>query len=795
VLGLVACVVTLASGCGRPAATVTEPLPPATADGVLQAAVAAYQAADAYQDHGVVRLSYRREGRMFEDSAPIAVTWQRPNRLRVQAYQVTLACDGQTLRARIADEGTRDFDGQVVERAAPERLTLGDLYEHDEVLALAFRQGLAGYPLQLDLLLSPDPLASLRGVQTPRELLEPADLDGRACDRVRVETTDGPFVVWIDGATRLVRRIEYPAATFAAEIAADQTVDDVRLTADFRGATFSGPLPPTAFALDVSPQSRRVKKFIPPPQEMPSSLIGQQVGAFAFADLQGQTVTQESLADRIKVLMWFNNHPACQTSVRQLNEVFEQYKAQSRVAIYAVCVEPSTVTDSQLEQLLKLWRVSLPTVRDVQACGRDTFQIPWAPTLVVLDDQNVLQIFEVGANPNLVAELPQVLQRLIAGENLAQGILDQFRAARESYERALARGEPDAQPADTAPPTPQPTQPQLLRLEPAWTQQELKAAGNILAVTDATHDSYYLVFDGWRTIVHLDSSGELVAAHTLDLPEMAGVSQLQSATTSQHQRYFVAWSLRSPQAHVFDDQWRRVLSYPPTTVEHEGVQDAALADLDADGQLELCVGFWGTAGVHCVAVDGNVLWTNQTLPHVSSLAVVPPTDTAAAKTIWVAAAGGQVMALDARGQATPPATQPAELIQHVFSLGTEATSATPCCGIAYGTEGRRLALGLTTEPSTQWRYNLPIGSFPSQVRFVTAAPLLDSGEDQWLIAGPEGSLHIISQDGRFTDSFQTGRNLAGLAGGRRGAHGLLVISSEQGVRAWQVSPPTTAARH
>ena len=111
------------------------------------------------------------------------------------------------------------------------------------MLALAFRQGLTGYPLQLDLLLGSDPLAALRSEQATRQLLEPSNIDGRACDRVGVDTSDGRFVLWVDREAHVLRRVEYPAATFAAEIAEDPSVDDVQLTADFRGAalTRSGP--------------------------------------------------------------------------------------------------------------------------------------------------------------------------------------------------------------------------------------------------------------------------------------------------------------------------------------------------------------------------------------------------------------------------------------------------------------------------------------------------------------------------------------------------------------------------
>ncbi len=80
-------------------------------------------------------------------------------------------------------------------------------------MSLAFRQGLAGYPVQLDLLLSPTPLAALMQNDVPRSLLEPARCDDRQCHRIQIDSPDGVFVLWVDQQDHLLRRMEYPVAT------------------------------------------------------------------------------------------------------------------------------------------------------------------------------------------------------------------------------------------------------------------------------------------------------------------------------------------------------------------------------------------------------------------------------------------------------------------------------------------------------------------------------------------------------------------------------------------------------
>jgi hypothetical protein len=754
--------------------------------------LSAYRGAETYQDQAIVRLRYRSGGRQFEDQAPVAVAWSAPNRLRVKAYQVEVVCDGDQLVARIQDPSTRDFDGQVVVRTAPQKLTLEQLWGEDEILSLAFRQGLAGYPLQLDLLLSQQPLAALMEQDVQRSLLAPAELDGQPCHRVEVSTPDGTFVLWIDQQSYVLRRIAYPAETFAAEIAADASVTDLQLTVECHNARFNQPAERSTFTCRIPPGAKQVTQLIPLPRELPSELFGKKTEPYQFQSLDGQTITSQSLGDHIKVFAWFNNHPACQSTIQQLNQVHQQYREQPNVSIRAVCAESSEVTDQQIESLARAWAVDLPIVRDVQALGRDLFEIPWAPTLVVLDGDNTVQIYEVGANPNLVAELPQVLEQLLAGVDVAGAILDQFREEQNRYEASLQRGRPETS-ASTAQagPIASPSAPQLLQLRPLWENKDLTAVGNLLAQRDERGATRFFVHEGWRTVTEIGGQGSLLARHVLDLPARAAVGQLRCWTDSQGRRFYVGWSLRSDQAHVFDEQWNRQFSYPPQELEHEGIQDAMLSDLDGDGHPELHLGFWGTAGVHSVSLSGNRLWDNQEITHVLSLAVGASTDNRS--TLWATSASGAVLQLDHHGRGERLAQHTGQLVHHLFRSESANQSETPFCAICYGAEGRRLALGLGVDAQSRWRYSLPSGAFSAPVRFVTSARLLDDRHSYWLIAGSDGTVHIISGDGRFTDHFATGHEILGLAGGRQDTAGILVVSHAGGLQAYQISPTATAA--
>ena len=118
---LTACVAAAVTGCGTGVTT-------------LDDAPAGHSRRCGAVDGGGVSICRRRirtarwsgsaiavTGARYEDEAPLSVRWQSPNRVHVQAYQVSVACDGEHLQARIQDEGTKDFDGQIARAARTER--------------------------------------------------------------------------------------------------------------------------------------------------------------------------------------------------------------------------------------------------------------------------------------------------------------------------------------------------------------------------------------------------------------------------------------------------------------------------------------------------------------------------------------------------------------------------------------------------------------------------------------------------------------------------------------------------
>ena len=432
----------LYTGCGgkapEPAAGPSDATATAVsspAQQVLQRMIAAYRETGCYHDQAVVRLRYRQQGQWFEDEGQLSVSLVRPNRLQLRAYQLTLVCDGNRLYAVIADPDSGDLDGQVVMRAAPSRFQLDTIYE-DRIMRDVMSGGMGGPPVTLELLLSEAPLKDLLASTRSVTLAGEATIRGRVCDGVLVPLDEGQLTFWVDRESSLLQRLEYPVDQLARDMAASNCTD-VSLTAEFLEARTDGPIPDAQFAFAVPEGAKPVSRFVLPPSPLPSEVFGQLPEAFFFTGLQDEHVTRESLLGNVAVLLWFNDHPASHTAVSELARLRRATDGDSSLAYYAVCTEPSSVSHAQIQALMRRWGSDVPVVRDLQAFGRDVFQVPFAPTLVVLDARGIVQIFEVGANPNLAAELPARLRLLAAGEDLAAVQLSQFRQQQLLYQQNL----------------------------------------------------------------------------------------------------------------------------------------------------------------------------------------------------------------------------------------------------------------------------------------------------------------------------------------------------------------------
>lgn len=780
------------SSAPRPASTSADAAQQLAPQEIVHRAIETYRQALGYSDRGIVRLSYKEQGQRLEDTAPLEVEYAMPNRLRVRAYQAEIVSDGKEVLARIEDALTNNLDGQIVRRPAPKKLTLDDLYA-DTVLHDVLQSGLGRHPAQLELLLGDAPLLDLVKPDAQLALADPVEIEGHPCYRVQAQLADGIYTFAFDQKEFLLRRIEYPAANMLPDVAANPAVSDLSIVAEFRDARFVSSLPDDRFVMHRLPENRHeVRYFVLPPQELPSQLFGHKPGAFQLTTPAGDKLASSDFEGKIVALMWFSHDPACAAGLQQLSEALAKSNAGDKVAAYVVATEDDSLPSETIAATLQEWQVEVPLLRDFELVGRDTFAIRNAPTLVVLGPTGEVQIFEEGVNPRLSQTLPVVIQRLQAGDDLAGEILADARKAQEQYAQNLAAASdasaqtavvelPPAKIADRR-------DPEHFTLQQLWStaEKELVEPGNFLVIP-GQDGSRVFVLDGYRTVVELGADGKVATRHTPELPERAGMTYLRSAASGDGKRYFVGSALLGSQLYLFDENWKTLMRYPPDDQEHEGLHAVEIADLAGDGTPELYVGFWSLIGVQGVTLEGKREWTNRVLPTVLSLVATPANDVGWRKLIATGDRGA-LYRLNQYGHHDPKLEIPGRQIHRLAAASWPSSEATTYCGLSFQPDGHLLALGLDADLAEVWNYKLPAGQFNSQIEIVTSGPLRNENAADWILAAPDGSIHIVSSDGEFSDSFALGEALSGLATAQLGETRVILTATKGKVTAWKLAP-------
>lgn len=749
-----------------------------SADEVLKAMAEAYRNAKTYEDGGQFRLKFDRGDERVDETADFSVTLARPNKLRMHAYQTIVVCDGKQYRATISD-----LANQVLDRPAPEKLAISDVFA-DPVLFEVVTNGMAGAPIQLGLLLDKDSLGPILKEGEKPKLLDAKKIDDQMCYGVEIKRPDGKLVFWVDQQSFALRRLEYPTDALRAglEEQGGPKPTDLSLVAEFKGARLDHEIEQVAFELELPSEAKLVERFNvrPPPHE----LLGQKVKDFTFATIDGKPIDRASLEGKIVVIdFWATWCEWCFKGLPNLQYVYDQYKDNDKVVFLAVSTDEPRVSEKELQASFEKAELKLPIFRDLDRYCESVFQVKGLPTMVVLGPDGKVQIYETGYQPQLAMELPAKLEKLLAGENLYEQAIKDFEEGGK-----MAGVEAPVQLAEIA----KKTEPAKLKLSSLWTCAELTRPGNFLIVQNGEGQDQVFVLDAWRTAVELSADGKIAARHELDIPkepEEAVISFLRTMVDGDGKRYFAGSAVNVQQVHLFDDEWKTQLSFPDK--QHAGIADVQLADLNGDGQPELNIGYWGEDGVQNVALSGKQHWVSRALDNVMRLAVV---EGQGKRELLAASLRGNLVPFNAEGKDAKPIVLAERFIRLVFSADLDGDGQSELCAItqnklADGGLGPDIAVGLNAAGDELWNHPLPPGVHPEgAIEMVSAGKLLPGETGQWVIAGADGSVHILSAGGEEIDHFGYGVALSGIAIAQLDGHGVLLLSSEKGVEALQVEP-------
>jgi len=756
--------------------------------------VIAYRKATSYSDTGRCRLQFKQGDTNVDETFDFAVVYASPKRLRLHCYSGIYLCDGEHVFANIGQ-----LPGQVLKTDAPDELTLENIFS-DMTLSSALGAGgagIVGIAPQLTLLLTDEFKASIMQDAGEPTLLDDAKIGAHVCHRVRIPRADGSLFLWIDSKSLVLRRIEYPTDVMREQLEQQGPVSNLRLTADFTDARINEPIAEVAFEYQVPADAKVVTTFdtrelIPEPQP-PSELLGKTMGAFEFQTLDGQRIDHETLSGKVVVFdFWATWCAPCIDGLPRLEQVYQRYKDNPNISFFAVSTDTSDVSDDQLREKFSELGLTIPILRDPQIAARDVFQVAGIPNMFVLGPDGTVQHNEIGANPNLAAVLPEYLDRLLRGENVAELSLAKYQKQLADYERMMS----EPAPTQVAPANPTTrsieiaahTEPEHLTLRKAWSCETINRPGNIVATITDAGQLRILVLDAARAIVELNSQGEIVATHPMEISTEAAVTYLRTAVDGQNKRYFVGSAPAQQQVHVFDESLKLVLSYPPEG-QHAGISDVAIADLDGNGELELVIGYWGVVGVQAVTLRGERLWANKSLEDVLSFALTGA-DSGGQQLLLCANRRGTLVPIDSLGNSGNEITVDGRFPVLIRSGDLNGDSQIEFCTISPTLSGGQVVVGLHADASEAWNYELPAGAHQQPIESLTSGILTSDGERAWVVAAADGSLHFLAADGTLIDHFRYGAELTGVALIDVGDERLLLVATrtDKGgvVEAWSV---------
>ena len=357
---------------------------------------------------------------------PFSVTLERPNRLRIHALDTMSVADGELMRSIV-----QSLEGQVLVRSCPPQLTVDALLA-DDMLNQAMHGQLGVDMPQLLLLADDKPLEVLTRDCTPKQLAD-SEFLGKKCWRIALEGPAGKGVAWIDQQSGLLVKYEFPLDEIRKQFPL------ARLWAEFRGATVNESIDPVAFQVELPESTKLVKKFVLPGPPEPPALLAKAVDKFTFVALDGTALGSESLAGKVVVLdMWATWCGWCFEGLPLLDKVYQQYQENDDVVFLAVSRDELAVSNAKVEEAFKTHNLTLPIVRDQEQISDRVFQVEGLPTTIVLGRDGTVQDYHVGYDPQLPETLPAKLDRLLAGENIAQAELDAYATQKREFEERLA---------------------------------------------------------------------------------------------------------------------------------------------------------------------------------------------------------------------------------------------------------------------------------------------------------------------------------------------------------------------
>lgn len=401
------------------------------------------------------RLRYSLQGQSLEFIAHID-WWREASgefqaRIEQSGRVVMLHAHQGNSQAWVVDAATRDLDRQVVHRPLVGSFSITDFYAMTRILDPLRPQHAQSLLDVLPTPLTVSPLAIMlgaAGTETTAEgdpwmqwlaaaneirHLAPETVEGAAVERIGIVHPTGNYVLHLSPTDHLLRRIDYPPP---AEL--DSAASDVRAFATF-SIRADGPIEAAQARGMHSPDERKlVRYFVSPTITQIPERMGTPCPNLELEESDGRPFVVSRDDGEITLMVWFGNQPSSQLLMEQIERYFS-IKDSLNLRWIAINVDPPEVLSSeQLVELARDWGIRGRLARDPRAQGRDDLGVVRAPTIVLVDAQGTIQLWQEGSHPGFDVALAMLVDKLRKGEDPVAALKHDTAEAAQRYQQALA---------------------------------------------------------------------------------------------------------------------------------------------------------------------------------------------------------------------------------------------------------------------------------------------------------------------------------------------------------------------
>ena len=780
------------------------------AETIVRDLIARYSSANSYSDNAVLYLTYLIHGQRIQEPQPWSTSFVRASspgttggqsRLASKLFNGQVVCDRNLLSCYVYDIESANLNNQHLLIPYENQLPISQLYR--DSIARHFIAGYSELPLdETDLVstpkLIPAPISLLTNqvrngwLQNPTQVQRLADqtVDEKACYVVRCLAQGMTADIWVEKRSSTLVQMSLPLKLLDPAVIVAPEITDVVLLARFHEAKLDTQVAPDKFALRTYNDATPVRKFVQLPENFPSDLIGEVAPDFEVLTQEKKSLRRLSFDGKVTALLWVSGRDSYH-AIPMLSKVANDF-SEDRFHFASIYTDsdlmPTRSGDPEPGPELKriIGQAAIPTYYDPQLKASVKLGAKLIPSVIVLDGDSKIQYARALGDKKWPGELAAVMKRVAKGEDVAGEMQDDYVRYLESYHQQLVTvsaadliGKPKPGTVATVSTN---YKRSAIRMRPAktWVNSNFKKPGNI-AVIGATDrreiqsGPAYVIFDGWRTVAQLDAKGKTLDRVELKLPDGEAANLIRVGRRQDTGNpMFAVFSALGKRVFLFDHRWDPITSYPNSNLDHAGVRDCRLTDLDGDGKTELIVAFDDENGIH--KVDPETGKGDQASKAIAMSVVSLGAE--------VVVAGQGKIGMLKNGLTNVEET---ELdFQRVASLGTQNL-----CGLGVTNTGNWNAVGFDTELKRSWTLSVGSQFFETDLEPISVSPIVSrtgsSSEVLWAIADTQDIIHLVSGAGKWLGDFQSQSRLHGLALESRNGSTNLIVCNQDGIECWNLN--------